>query len=598
MIEFLSFCLDEENECLLHGEQKILLAPKVYALLKCLCDKPGKLITHEELAERLWPNTHVQPGVLKSYVRDLRAILDDDARKPRFIETLHRRGYRFVAPVSSRTNIDTPPGNTREVPGAVNENLKPLLEIFDVALRGEPQVAFITGEIGIGKTTLCNRFEHYLRQTMPDVNIIRGHCVGGFEAQEPYFPILEALGSLLKGPRKDAIARALAEHAPTWFLRFPALANHSLCDRVRQSAAGASTESMLRELSDAIEQIARDIPLLIVIDDAHSADPHTVAWIGHIARHKPAAKLIVVATLRKADLILFKSPLHILFRRLVAYGQSREIQVKPLSEEGIRDLFLERSADTTIPKYLVRFLYNQSEGNPLFALAILEHLLAANALVHRNDRWDLTYSPGEKEAIVPDALGRMLETFLDDPYCTEDERSVLEAGSVCGISWTSNVVACVTNMDPERVEDISMGLARRYFCLCSTGPVESSAGVVSEFRFQNSIYRQVLYVRIGNIRRVRLYKQIHRLLELMYERKIEAIASQLVYHAEMSRDDALLAKDLVILAESHFRRSDFTAAASALERAKNLLPKLSREEAASVETRIRLISERVSSLRT
>ncbi len=94
MREFPPFRLDTVNQCLWHGdglaEERILLAPKAFAVLRYLVEHPGRLVAHDELFEALWPKTYVQPEVLKSHIAAIRAVLGDDARKPIFIETLSR----------------------------------------------------------------------------------------------------------------------------------------------------------------------------------------------------------------------------------------------------------------------------------------------------------------------------------------------------------------------------------------------------------------------------------------------------------------------------------------------------------------------------
>src|SRR4029077_15132735 len=104
MKAFASFRLDPVNQCLWRGEglaeERILLAPKAFALLRYLVDHPGRLVTQAELLDALWPKTYVQPEVLKSHIAAIRAVLGDDARRPLFIETQSRRGYRFIAPVT------------------------------------------------------------------------------------------------------------------------------------------------------------------------------------------------------------------------------------------------------------------------------------------------------------------------------------------------------------------------------------------------------------------------------------------------------------------------------------------------------------------
>ena len=62
-----------------------------------LVEHPDRLVTKEELLQAVWPNTYVSEGLLSTYIRDLRAVLGDDPAAPRFIETVVRRGYRFIA---------------------------------------------------------------------------------------------------------------------------------------------------------------------------------------------------------------------------------------------------------------------------------------------------------------------------------------------------------------------------------------------------------------------------------------------------------------------------------------------------------------------
>src|SRR5437667_1595322 len=104
-ITFGRFRLDSINECLWEGTQAISLRPKAYAVLKHLVDNPGQLVTKQQLLEAVWPGTFVGDAVLKVTVRQLRETLKDDADSPKYIETSHRRGYRFIAQISGA--IDT-----------------------------------------------------------------------------------------------------------------------------------------------------------------------------------------------------------------------------------------------------------------------------------------------------------------------------------------------------------------------------------------------------------------------------------------------------------------------------------------------------------
>jgi len=103
--EFSPFRLDTVNQCLWRhrdrrADERILLTPKAFAVLRYLVDHAGWLVTHDELLDAVWPGTHIQPQAVKKLILDLRGALGDSAKKPLFIETLHRRGYRFIASVS------------------------------------------------------------------------------------------------------------------------------------------------------------------------------------------------------------------------------------------------------------------------------------------------------------------------------------------------------------------------------------------------------------------------------------------------------------------------------------------------------------------
>jgi DNA-binding winged helix-turn-helix (wHTH) protein len=98
-----TFWLDTVNEYLWRAGVPIDLPPKAFAVLRYLVEHPGRLVTQQELLDALWPDVHVQPEILKTYIRDLRRILGDRPKAARFIETRPRRGYTFVAAVTDES---------------------------------------------------------------------------------------------------------------------------------------------------------------------------------------------------------------------------------------------------------------------------------------------------------------------------------------------------------------------------------------------------------------------------------------------------------------------------------------------------------------
>src|SRR5262245_33785255 len=99
-IGFDDYCLDPANACLWHAQSPIRLTPKLFAVLHYLVTNAGRMITKGELLGAVWPNTIVGEGSLAVCISEIRNILGDDARSPRYIETMHRRGYRFLVPTA------------------------------------------------------------------------------------------------------------------------------------------------------------------------------------------------------------------------------------------------------------------------------------------------------------------------------------------------------------------------------------------------------------------------------------------------------------------------------------------------------------------
>src|SRR3984893_6195523 len=99
MKSFQSFRLDTAKQCLWRGQERVPIAPKAFDVLRYLVENPGRLVTQDEVLEKLWPETYVNPEVFRKYILDIRKILGDRPDKPEFIETVTKRGYRFIAPV-------------------------------------------------------------------------------------------------------------------------------------------------------------------------------------------------------------------------------------------------------------------------------------------------------------------------------------------------------------------------------------------------------------------------------------------------------------------------------------------------------------------
>src|SRR5713101_7697498 len=258
---FPPFRLDVGNERLLRGTHPIGLRPKTFAVLRYLVEHPGRLVTKEEVLDAVWGQTVVSESVVKSCIRELRKALADAAQTPQYIETVHRRGYRFIAPLATSpqsvssfefrvpsAKSEPAPSPQPPIPSPVGRQaeLAQLHKWLEGVLRGERQIVFVTGEPGIGKTTVVEAFLSQVAATAP-VRIARGQCVEHYGAGEAYLPILDALTRLCREPSSDAVVRALVQHAPTWVIQMPSLVGTGELRALQRRAQAATRERMLRE---------------------------------------------------------------------------------------------------------------------------------------------------------------------------------------------------------------------------------------------------------------------------------------------------------------------------------------------------------------
>lgn len=157
---FPPFRLDTANQCLWRDDARILLAPKAFSVLRYLVEHAGCLVSQDEILENLWHGVYVQPEVLRKYILEIRRVLEDPPKNSRFIATFPKRGYQFIAPVSEGSvSADPSPAHAPGKLAGRERALEELNGYLDSTLRGNRQIVFVTGESGIGKTTLADAFQ-------------------------------------------------------------------------------------------------------------------------------------------------------------------------------------------------------------------------------------------------------------------------------------------------------------------------------------------------------------------------------------------------------------------------------------------------------
>jgi DNA-binding winged helix-turn-helix (wHTH) protein len=504
-LRFYQFELDEAEARLTRSGQPVPLPPKPFAVLCALARTPRTLVTKNALLDRVWGHRFVTESVLKSTISELRAALEDDPKQPRYIETVSRRGYRFIAAVNAPAAPSaTPPATSSTMIGRA-QPLERLRTAWQLASGGRRQVVWIAGEAGVGKTTLIERF----MAEVGDAHCAHGQCVEQYGAAEPYLPVLEALTALCR--RDAALAELIRTVAPTWLLQLPWLSTAEEREALRRDLAGAGPARMLREMGELLDRYTETRPLLLVTEDLHWSDQGTVQLMDYIARRRAATRLLWLASFRLTEIIAADHPLSAVRNELRLHGLSDEIVLDAFSEKEVAEYVAERLPARAADEAFVRALHGRTDGLPLFVADVVNEVIARGA--------------GPGSMAIPGSLTGVIERYIRE--LAPAERTLLEAASVCGAEFKLATVARVLERDAASLAQSCTALARQQRWVTE---------VDERYVFRHALYREVLYKRIAPLARVELHRKVAAALERERADGLAVSAVELASHFELGRE--------------------------------------------------------------
>jgi len=556
------------------GEQAVALQPKPLAVLGYLAERPGQVVTKQELLKAVWAGVYVTKAVVKECVRAIREALGEDATAPRYLETVGREEYRFRAEGSGEeTSPATEEAETRLrwMVGRMPE-LARLQHWLTTAAGGARQIIFLTGEPGIGKTTVVDRFLTQVRAN-GDVRVGRGQCIEQHGQGEAYLPVLEALGQLCREPGGERVIAVLRQYAPTWLVQLPAVVAESERGALSAQVQGAARERMLREMAEALEALTAERTLVLALEDLQWSDQSTLELLSCLAQRWQPARLLMLGTYRPADLVLGKRPLKAVKQELQAHGQCEELRLELLSEQDVREYLARRFPQHRFPPELATVIHRRTDGNALFMVNVIDEMVdhAIVASDEGNGHWRLKEDLARLN--VPTNVRYLIERQLE--RLSEEEQRVLEVASVAGAEFAVAAIATALKHDLDAIEDGCEGLAGQGHFLTERGVAEWPDGTMSgRYAFQHALYQHVLYDRIAEARRGRFHRLIGERLETSYGERAREVAAELAVHFERGRDYRRAIRYLQQAGENAIRRSAHVEAIGLLTKGLELLKTL------------------------
>ena len=622
--------LDVANACLWQDTVAIPLTPKAMAVVEYLVANAGAIATKEALLNTVWANEDVSEYALTSIIRDLRRALGDSTKNPRYIQTVHRRGYRWIgnvadevssdtetplptaanAPPNAGTNastvIDTPvstytntQASTQNSPfftGRAQE-LKELRHRLQLATAGNRQMVFLTGEAGIGKTTLLEKFSTQI-ETQPDCSVALGQCIEKYGAGEAYRPVLEALNRFCHTTKGQKFISVLEQYAPSWLLQMPPLLTPAQLSRL-QARGIAPKNKWLRELAEALEVITREHALVLVLEDLHWSDTSTIELLDMLARRKELARLLVLASYRPTEVNGTNHPLRQTKQELQLHNLCGEIPLNYLNQQEIENYLIRRFSNQFLPKQkfseketqtdalysqpetiaasetaivdtVAAEIYQRTEGNPLFVVNVVESLVEKKL----NSTGEEYLNPPKLLLnVIPNNLKQLIDLQFD--ALNDTKQKILEAASVEGAEFLSVTVAASLKMDSEQVEAVIDDLVQlNHLITIDDVEILPNGTLSTRYRFIHALYQEGFYQRIAQNRRVRLHRTIGTQLETIYGELAHKIATQLALHFEQGMAYAKAINYRQQAGENALRRNAHAAAIEHFQQGLALLPKV------------------------
>jgi DNA-binding winged helix-turn-helix (wHTH) protein/predicted ATPase len=586
--------LDEPRRELRRNGELQRLEPQVFDVLVHLVRHRDRVVAKTELLDEIWGSRFVGESALVSRIRSARQAIGDNGREQTVIRTVHGRGYRFVAAVDQpapAAQVVSARPDRPDVPGLVGRSwaLDRLEKRFTEAATGSRRTVFVLGEAGIGKTALIDAFVERLDPRR--VLVVRGGCPEPRGPTEPYLPVFDALGRACRGPGGDQVRDVLSTAAPSWLLQMPSLVPADRLVELRARSMGASSQRMMRELVDAVELLAADRPLVVMLDDLHWSDGPTTTLVDWLARRTDPARLQLIGTFRPGHAT--SDGVGAAARGLVVAGLAEQLTLQRLNDHDVARLLEEWLPG--LPASMATVVHARTAGVPLFVRDLVSSWIDAGVLTPaRPGQWIVDGEAEQLARTVPASVQLMVEQDL--ARLAPDDVAVLEGAAVVGPAFPCAAVAAATGQPEEDVETRCAALARRGLLVGSDGIQTWADGSGSaRFRFLHQLHVEDLYGRVSPRRRARYHTAIGRCLERAHGTHVNEHVGELATHFDRGTDPSRATEYLRRAAEQAIVRGAYADALDHLDAAVRHAARIS-EADARARSEIALQLQRVSAL--
>jgi serine/threonine protein kinase/predicted ATPase len=472
------------------------------------------------------------------------------------------------------------PQVARTLVGRASE-LKVLEHAWYQASSGTGQVVAVAGEPGHGKTAMVESFLASLESGEAPVRVGRGRSSERLAGSEAYLPVLEALDSLLRNESHGSLARVMKTVAPTWHSLLASQPDHDPA-RARElvTDAGSAAQRLKREMSTLLEEASRLVPTVLFLDDLHWSDAATVELLAYVASRLPAMRVLVIVTYRPSELAHTRHPFLALKLDLQARRICREVQLGALPYDAVSRYMASEFPGHEFSPAFTSFVYQKTEGHPLFMVDLLRDLRLRGVLVQEHGVWTVTQGLESIDRDVPESVRSMIQRTID--ALPADDRQLLAAAAVQGVDFDSAVVADALRLDEAEVEERLDRLEREHAFVRFIEEVTCADRTVTlRFRFTHVLYQNALFASLRATRRATLAGAMAAMLVRRWGDRAPEIALDLAVLFETARGTLAAARYFSLAAQSAARLFAHEEAERLARRGLDLLDSLPEDAARS-----------------
>jgi len=509
IIRFADCALNLQQRVLVRNGIPVDLQPRPFSLLEHLIENRDRVVSRDEITERVWNGTAVNGQALRFAVHAVRRAVGDDGRAQRVIQTVSRVGLRFVADVrfESESAEYGEPGLMLQREQAVRAAEMAMAS----AEKAQGRAIVALGPAGIGKTTYLKHLRAVSRRAGFVVELVR--CVD-FGETPPFWPwtvLLRQLGERF-GERHESVAYGQQRPEIAWLV--PELAADSVQGgSAERSVARWDVRSARFRLFDAVAQelaqLSTQEPLALLFDDLQEVDPESRSLFRYLASRLDDCRILLAGTIRLGSRW---SDEESEVESLIGRTSVTTMRLEPLGAPSVARL-VEIRTGVRVSESISEDLIAYTGGNPYFLGALLDS-------IRDDDRWRRILCGEEclERCDVPESVQEVIWTRLS--CLSAEAQELLRVASVVGAEVPVGVLEVVLSADEVmgRIgEAVEAGMLE----------IRNPEGLC---RFPHALVRETIYARLKISERARLHRRVGIALEEFSNGQIGPHCAEIARH--------------------------------------------------------------------